>query len=78
MSRATVVWSDDSVASFSEWNDNMAELIRRLWEAVDEEYGVLGLAGGRETFDVVDANLGILLLEPDLPVARGWCHCGCH
>ena len=50
----------------------MAELVGCLWEAVDEEYGALGLARGWETFDVVDTDLGVGLLKPDLAVVRGW------
>ena len=68
----------DSVTSFGEWNDDMAELIRCLGEAVDEQYRVLGLAGGWETFDIINADLGVGLLKPDLPVAGGWCSVGCH
>ena len=46
VSGAAVVGSDDSVASFSERDSYMAELIGCLWEAMDEEYGALGLARG--------------------------------
>ena len=45
---------------------------------MDEEDGVLGLAGGEETFDVVDADLRVGLLEPDLTVVGDGGVLGCH
>ena len=64
----TVVWSYNSVAGFSERDGDMAELIRCLWEAVNEENGTLRLARGWKTFDVVDTDLRVGLLKPDLAV----------
>lgn len=60
----------------------MTELVGCLWEAVDEENGSLRLARGGEVFDVVDTDLRVSLLKPDLAVVGdggvlGW-HCsGC-
>ena len=75
---ATVVWSDDPEAGFRERDNDMAELVRCFWEAVDEEYGALGLARGWETFNVVDTDLRVGLLKPDLAVVGGWGCLGRH
>ena len=56
----------------------MAELVGCFWEAVDEEDGALGLAGGRKTFDVVNADLRVGLLKPDLAVVGDRGILGCH
>ena len=56
----------------------MAELVRCFWEAVDEEYGALGLARGWEAFNVVDTDLRVGLLKPDLAVVGGWGCLGRH
>lgn len=56
----------------------MAELVGCLWEAVDEQDGALGLAGSGETLDVVDTDLRVGLLEPDLAVVGGGSGLGCH
>ena len=47
----------------------MAELVRTLREAVDEEDGGFGLARGWKAFNVMDTDLGVGLLNPDLPMA---------
>ena len=78
VSGASVVGGDDSVAGLSEWDGDMAELVGCLWEAVDEEDGTLRLARGGKAFDVMDADLRIGLLKPDLAVAGNWGALGCH
>ncbi len=75
---ATVVWSYDSVAGFSERDSDMAELVGCLWEAVDEENSTLRLARGGKAFDVVDTDLRVGLLKPDLAVVGNGCVLGCH
>ncbi len=78
VSSTAVVRSDDSVAGFGERDRDMAELVGCLWEAVDEEYGALRLAGGWETFNAVNADLRVGLLEPNLTVVGDWDGLGCH
>lgn len=56
----------------------MAELVGCLWEAVDEEYGAFGLSSGGKAFDVVDPDLRVCLLEPDLAMAGNGSVLGCH
>lgn len=56
----------------------MAELVGCLWEAVDEEDGAFRLVRGGRTFDVVDADLRVGLLEPDLAVMGDWDFLSCH
>lgn len=57
----------------------MAELVGCFWKTVDEEDGTLRLARGGKTFDVVDTDLRVGLLKPDLAVVGDggiWrCHC---
>lgn len=61
--------SSATVAGFGERNGDVPELVGCLCGAVDEEDGALGLGGGREAFDVVDSDLRVRLLEPDLAMA---------
>ena len=68
VSSTAVVWSYDPIAGFGEGDGDVAELVGCLREAVDEEDGTLGLAGGGKTVDVVDPDLRVGLLEPDLAV----------
>ena len=77
--RATIIGGDDAIAGLGEGRGDVAELVGGFWEAVDEEDGVLWLAGGGEAFDVVDADLRVGLLEPDLAVVGdGGVVLGCH
>lgn len=78
VSSATVIGSDDPVAGFCERNGDVPELVACLREAVDEEYGTLGLASGGKAFDVVDSDLRVRLLEPDLAMAGNGSVLGCH
>lgn len=79
VSSTTVVWGYHSIAGFREGDGDMTELVGRLWEAVDEKNGTFGIAGGGKAFDVVDTDLWVGLLKPDLAVVgdRGFwgCHC---
>ena len=45
---------------------------------MDEEDGVLWLAGGGGAFDVVDPDLRVGLLKPDLAVVGDGVVLGCH
>ena len=45
---------------------------------MDEQDGVFRLAGGGETFDVVDPDLRVGLLKPDLAVVGDGGFLGCH
>ena len=76
--RASIVRGDDSIAGVGERVGDVAELIGRFREAVDEEDGVFRLGGGGETFDVVDPDLRVGLLEPDLAVVGDGGVLGCH
>ena len=78
VSSATVIGGDDPVAGFCERNGDVAELVGCLWEAVDEEYGAFGLASGGKAFDVVDPDLRVYLLEPDLAMTGNGSVLGCH
>ena len=60
------------VAGLGEGNDNVAELVGCLGEAVDEKDSAFVFVGCGEAFDVEDADFGVDL-EPDLAVVGfGW------
>lgn len=61
------------VAGLGEGNDNVAELVGCLGEAVDEKNDAFWFVRRGETFDVEDPDFGAGLLEPDLAVVGfGW------
>lgn len=60
-----IIWGDDTVAGGGEGSHDMAELVGGFREAMDDKYDAF-LSAGRFCFDVVNSDLGVGSLKPDL------------